>query len=96
MHAKPLSVSGAMDRRGRPQREAVLQRVRAEFQEMPCMRLTLAQANRLFGLPPDVCRRVLGELLHDGSVMCGSDGLYRLNDGSTWPTRTKLFTPALV
>jgi hypothetical protein len=38
-------------------------RVRAEFSEMPGLRLTLAQAARLWHLEPAVCGRVIAELL---------------------------------
>ena len=38
-------------------------RIRAEFQEMPGLTLTLPQAQRLWGLPPDVCARVVDVLL---------------------------------
>ena len=39
------------DRRNQTVREALVQRVHAEFAEMPGMRLTAAQARRLFALP---------------------------------------------
>jgi hypothetical protein len=40
-----------------------LARVRAEFNEMPGMTLTVVQAARLFGLEHDVCRTVLDRLV---------------------------------
>jgi hypothetical protein len=43
-------------------------RVYAEFVEMPGLRLTLAQAARLFSIDPDRCQRVLGSLVHDGQL----------------------------
>jgi hypothetical protein len=42
------------------------ERVRAEFLEMPGLRLTLAQAARLWGMSPDLCQRVLDELILAG------------------------------
>jgi hypothetical protein len=49
-------------------------RVSAEFREMPGLRITLAQASRLFSVAPGPCERVLhrlvdvGELATDGRV----------------------------
>jgi hypothetical protein len=38
-------------------------RVRAEFEEMPGMTLTLSQAGRLFGLDQDVLRTIVERLV---------------------------------
>jgi len=43
-------------------------RVQAEFVEMPGLRLTLAQAVRLFNIEPDQCQRVLGTLILGGHL----------------------------
>jgi hypothetical protein len=43
--------------------EAIVQRVRGEFLEMPGLSLTCAQAERLWGLERDLCRRVIGALI---------------------------------
>ena len=51
------------DRRDAHSRAQLIDRVRAEFIEMPCLRLTRAQAQRLFGLRADVCGRVLATLV---------------------------------
>ena len=40
----------------------MLQRVKREFQEIPGLCVTIVQAARLFGLPHEVCGRVLSEL----------------------------------
>ena len=45
---------------------AISARIRAEYQEMPGMRLTLAQAARLFNLDLTLCARVLDVLVTDG------------------------------
>jgi hypothetical protein len=69
-------------------REDLLRRVSAEFEEMPCLRLTAPQAQRLFGLPSDVCDDVLTALVDGGTLAHGSDGRYRLRhrlDGVTSP-----------
>ena len=39
--------------------EALLRRIRAEFAEMPGLRLTPAQATKLWGLDRDACHRVI-------------------------------------
>lgn len=43
--------------------ETVVRRVRAEFVEMPGLRLTPAQATRLWGLERDACQRVISSLI---------------------------------
>ena len=44
------------------------ERIRAEFREMPGLRLTLPQASRLFSLEPERCGRVLAALVDAGSL----------------------------
>jgi DNA-binding IclR family transcriptional regulator len=48
--------------------EPAITRVRAEFQEMPCLRVSPAEAQRLFGLAPALCDEVLETLVAEGSV----------------------------
>jgi hypothetical protein len=43
--------------------DVVLRRVRAEFAEMPGLRLTLAQASRLLGVERDACQVVIEALI---------------------------------
>ncbi len=43
--------------------ENIAERVRAEFEEMPGMTLTMPQASRLFGLKDDVCRTIVEQLV---------------------------------
>jgi hypothetical protein len=43
--------------------EVVAERVRAEFEEMPGMTLTMPQASRLFGLEHEVCKTVVDRLV---------------------------------
>ena len=47
---------------------AVHRRVRAEFYEMPGLRLTVAQAARLFDLELTHCAQVLNALVVDGTL----------------------------
>jgi hypothetical protein len=69
--AHPLHRAGRMDF------PTLLQRVRSEFNEMPGLRLTPAQAGRLLGLDAPSCQRVLSALVqsaflrwtHDGTVV---------------------------
>ena len=77
-----LSVKLAADRRGARSRVELVQRVRAEFTEMPGQCLTVRQASRLFGIPPDVCTRVLGALEREGVLRQTPDGRY-IGSGST-------------
>ena len=43
--------------------ERIVFRVREEFREMPGLRLTPAQATRLWGLEHDACRKVIDVLV---------------------------------
>ena len=64
------------ERRNVDSRVRLEQRVLAEFREMPCMRLTAAQAGRLFGLRADVSERVIQTLMRDGRLRVDADGRY--------------------
>lgn len=81
------------DRRDAVSRDALVHRVFGEFYEMPCLRLTSGQAQRLFGMPAEVCQRVLADLVKSGTLVKGSDERFRLNDSRTWPTHV-LMAPA--
>jgi hypothetical protein len=54
--------------------EVVVQRVRAEFLEMPDLTLTISQAQRLLGLEEELCRRVIAALIGTDFLRCGPDG----------------------
>lgn len=61
-----------------PQLSALVSRARAEFQEMPGMCLTTAQAARLWQLSPEQAQQLLIELVQAGFLV-RLDGLrYRL------------------
>ena len=52
-------------------------RIRAEFLEMPGLKLTIGQAARVFGDEPLTVKRLLLELVRDGFLVCGRRGMYR-------------------
>lgn len=62
--------------------QLLLDRVQGEYLEMPGLRLTLPQAQRLWGVERTVCVSVLGTLV-DAKFLCVKpDGAYaRLTDG---------------
>ena len=45
--------------------DQALQRARADYREMPGLRLTARQASRLWALPDSLCERVLRSLLEE-------------------------------
>ena len=63
--------------------EQTLERLRGEFLEMPGLRLTVAQTERLCGVETLVCKAVLDALV-DAIFLCvKADGSYaRLTDGA--------------
>ena len=54
----------------------MIKRVRGEFEEMPCLRVTEEQARVLFGLPPPASAWVLGCLERDGFLDRTAQGEY--------------------
>ena len=73
------------NRRNPAARDQLLHRVRAEFREMPCLRLTREQAQRLFGLRADISERVLAALVREGTLTCGPDGRYGMREAVGFP-----------
>jgi len=64
--------------------EQVLQRIYSEYLEMPGMRLTRQQAQRLYGLDEHTCAQVLDYLVEAGFLIRASGDTYRrLTDGTT-------------
>ena len=55
---------------------ATVHRVRGEFEEMPCLRVSAPQAQVLFGLPDGVCEGVLRRLESDGFLGRTPSGEY--------------------
>jgi hypothetical protein len=56
--------------------EQILDRLRAEYREMPGMRLKLEQVQRLCGIEPPVCKLALEALVEAKFLRLGSDGTY--------------------
>jgi len=59
----------------------VLQRIQGEFSEMPGLRLTPAQAQRLWGLERAVCDELLGALVDAKFLSQTRDGAFIKTDG---------------
>ena len=62
--------------------DEVLQRIQGEFVEMPGLRLTTAQAQRLWGLERDVCDALLGALVDAKFLSQTRDGSFVRMDGA--------------
>jgi hypothetical protein len=61
-------------------------RIRGEYLEMPGLRLTLAQAQRLCGVERKLCKMVLDALVEAKFLCVKLDGAYaRLMDGEDIP-----------
>jgi hypothetical protein len=54
--------------------DAVLFRIRAEFIEMPGLRLTIPQAARLWGLDPYDCKGIIDALVRSAFLRWTPDG----------------------
>jgi hypothetical protein len=62
----------------------IVQRIRAEFLEMPGLQLKAVQVQRLCGVEHIVCESVLQSLVTEGFLRLKSDGHYaRLTEGPT-------------
>ena len=70
----------------------VLRRIQGEFIEMPGLRLTPAQAQRLWGLERAVCDELLGALVDAKFLSQTRDGAFIRTDGG--PMRTASGTAA--
>jgi hypothetical protein len=70
----------------------VLQRIQGEFIEMPGLRLTPAQAQRLWGLERAICDELLGALVDSKFLSQTRDGAFVRTDGG--PKRAASSTAA--
>jgi hypothetical protein len=60
--------------------EEVLQRIQGEYLEMPGLRLTAAQAQRLWGLDQEMCSSLLAALVDASFLRQTRDGAYIRSD----------------
>ena len=68
--------------------QRVLDRIRAEYLEMPGMKLTPAQLQRLCGIEQTMCTLALESLVKAHFLTLKSDGTYvRLTEGRSPPPR---------
>ena len=58
----------------------LVRRIRGEYLEMPGLRVTPCQAQRLFGLDATTCDEVLAGLLQSGFLSLTVDGMFRLTE----------------
>ena len=66
-----------------------LERIKGEFLEMPGLRLTLAQAQRMWRIDASACRTMLDALVANGFLCVKRDGSYvRVSDGADVPSGT--------
>jgi hypothetical protein len=68
--------------------EDVLRRVQGEYTEMPGLRLTPAQAQRLWGLDRTVCDALLGALVDAKFLFRTRDGAFMRTDQMTRAARS--------
>jgi hypothetical protein len=61
--------------------EHIVRRVREEFREMPGLRLTPAQATRLWGIEHDVCRAVIDALVSSAFLRWTATGAITRAEG---------------
>lgn len=70
--ARPLKVVGRLT----PAFERIVQRVRAEYLEMPGLKLTREQARCLWGLDEETCDQLLAYLVEAGFLVCTRNDSY--------------------
>jgi hypothetical protein len=59
----------------------VVTRLRAEFREMPGLRLTRPQVERLCGIESTICQMVLDSLVNERFLLMSADGHYTRPSG---------------
>ena len=61
----------------------LVHRIRGEYLEMPGLRLSVTQAQRLWGLSAEACQKALDALVEGGFLRRTAEGQYtRLTEGS--------------
>ena len=59
-----------------PASDPLVSRVRAEYREMPGLKLTLSQACRLWQLDQQTCEALLKGLVDERFLLCTAEGAY--------------------
>jgi hypothetical protein len=65
--------------------EVILNRVCGEFMEMPGLRLTAIQAQRLWGLDQETCTQLLEHLVNAKFLSRSTHGSYSRTTDGPWP-----------
>ena len=73
---------------------AIETRIRGEFNEMPGLCLTPAQARRLWDVDASTCAGALDDLLREGFLLRRSDGSFVRAQGATKDVRKTPFAAA--
>jgi hypothetical protein len=80
--------------------QRAVERIRAEFLEMPGMKLRVEQVQRLCGIDASMCKAVMDALVKAQFLSLKSDGTYlRLTEGSSprpRPVKTELTSKPIV
>jgi hypothetical protein len=66
--------------------EEVLQRIQGEYVEMPGLRLTAAQAQRLWGLEREACAALLEDLVSARFLVQTRDGAFVRREDAGMPS----------
>ena len=75
--------------------DQMLQRIQGEFVEMPGLRLTAAQAQRLWGLDRERCTALLGALVDAKFLSQTRDGAFVRSEGTSSSVRSSGQGPSL-
>lgn len=77
-----------------PLPNGLLERLRAEYREMPGMRLTASQVQRLCGIERATCQQVLDQLVAAKFLSVSAHGIYaRLLEGEVSRVRAPKASP---
>lgn len=76
VHPSPESAIGQPATYAEHRSDPLVARMRAEYQEMPGLSLTRAQACRLWGLDAATCQRALDHLVSSGVLTTSGQGCY--------------------
>jgi hypothetical protein len=69
-------MTSAVIERATPALQQIVIRIKAEFLELPGLRLTLPQASRLFGVDTTACEHVLTSLVSNRFLKTMKDGSF--------------------